>query len=68
MVQDDTSYYRQRAVTHRAMALAAEGHKVREIHEEFARHYEALAKPAELRSTCLVDPRPAHAAVAVAVA
>jgi len=51
MSQDHTSYYRQRAVTQRAMALAAERQNVREIHEELARNYEALAESAELRPT-----------------
>lgn len=46
---DDTSYYRQRAVTERAMALASERQDVREIHEELARQYEALVTHAELR-------------------
>lgn len=49
MSGDDTSYYRQRAVTERAMALAAERQNVREIHEELARQYEALVEQAELR-------------------
>lgn len=49
MSQDDTRYYRQRGVTQRAMALAAERQNVREIHEELARNYEALAKRAEPR-------------------
>jgi hypothetical protein len=43
MLHDDASYYRQRAVTYRAVALAAECKRVREIHEELARQYEALA-------------------------
>ena len=42
---DDTSYYRQRAVTERALALSAECSDVREIHEELARLYEALDLP-----------------------
>jgi hypothetical protein len=54
MFQDDASYYRQRAVTHRAMLLAAERQNVREIHEEFARQYEALTKSAQLRSMFMV--------------
>lgn len=49
MSPDDTSYYRQRAVTERAMALAADRQNVREIHEELARQYEALVSHAELR-------------------
>ena len=51
MSSDDTSYYRQRAVNERAMALAADRQNVREIHEELARQYEALVEQAELRPT-----------------
>ena len=51
MSADDTSYYRQRAVTERAMALASERQDVREIHEELARQYEALVNQVELRTT-----------------
>lgn len=51
MSSDDTSYYRQRAVTERAMALSSERRDVREIHEELARQYEALVDQAELRTT-----------------
>jgi hypothetical protein len=54
MFQDDASYYRQRALTHRAMLLAAERQNVREIHEEFARQYEALTESAQLRSMFMV--------------
>ncbi len=50
MTCDDTSYYRQRAVTERAMALSADRHDVREIHEELARQYEALVNQTELRT------------------
>ena len=49
-MSDEASYYRQRAVTERAMALSAERENVREIHEELARQYEALVDQAELRS------------------
>jgi hypothetical protein len=49
MSRDDGSYYRERAQTERAMALASERQNVREIHEELARQYEALAEQAELR-------------------
>ena len=45
----DVSYYRQRAVTERAMALNAKQKNVREIHEALAHYYEALVKHAELR-------------------
>ena len=51
MSSDDTSYYRQRAVDERAMALAADRQNVREIHEELARQYEALVEQSELRPT-----------------
>jgi hypothetical protein len=51
MSNDDTSYYRQRAVTERAMALEANRQNVREIHEELARQYDALVARAELRPT-----------------
>ncbi|MBA3510799.1 hypothetical protein [Sphingomonas sp.] len=50
MSQDDASYYRQRAVDHRAMALAADRRNVREIHEELAHQYDALVERADLRS------------------
>ena len=49
MSSNDASYYRQRAVAERAMALAAERENVREIHEELARQYEALVEQSELR-------------------
>ena len=49
MTANDASYYRQRAVTERALALAAERSNVREIHEELARQYEALVDQADLR-------------------
>ena len=49
-MSDETTYYRQRAVTERAMALSAERQNVREIHEELARQYEALVNQADLRS------------------
>lgn len=51
MSHDDTSYYRKRAVTERAMALAADRQNVREIHEELARQYDALVEQVELRPT-----------------
>lgn len=51
LMSDDSSYYRQRAVTERAMALASERQDVREIHEELARQYEALVDHSELRTT-----------------
>lgn len=54
MSRDDTSYYRQRAVTERAMALSSERENVREIHEELARLYDALAQQSELRPVLAV--------------
>lgn len=47
----DDRYYRERAATERAMALASEQREVREIHEELARQYDALVEQSELRST-----------------
>ena len=49
MVRDDTAYYRQRVVTERAMATFANRKEVAAIHEELARHYEALADQDEAR-------------------
>ena len=49
MVRDDIAYYRQRAVTERAMAKFANRKEVAVIHEELARQYEALADQHELR-------------------
>jgi hypothetical protein len=50
MSPDDISYYRQRAVTQRAMAQLAERQGVREIHEELARLYDALVEQEDLRN------------------
>ena len=58
MSSSDASYYRQRAVTERAMALSAERENVREIHEELARQYEALVDQAELRSGLRIERSP----------
>lgn len=55
MSRDDASSYRQRAVDHRAMALAADRQNVREIHEELARQYDALVEQAELRSALRIQ-------------
>ncbi len=55
MSRDDASYYRQRAVDHRAMALAAGRQNVREIHEELAHQYDALVEQAELRSALRIQ-------------
>lgn len=49
MSHDDTKYYRERAVSERAMALCAAAQNVAEIHDELARQYEALAHQPELR-------------------
>jgi hypothetical protein len=46
----DTEYYRQRAVTERALARSSERRNVAEIHEELARLYEALVAQEELRA------------------
>ena len=51
MVEDDTAYYRQRAVTELAMAGSASRTDVAGIHEELARQYQALADQHELRPT-----------------
>ena len=48
---DDTSYYRQRAIDERALALKAERQDVAAIHEELARQYQALVDRVELRPT-----------------
>jgi hypothetical protein len=49
MSRKDSDYYRQRAATEHALAQAAARANVREIHEELARHYEALTHEAQLR-------------------
>ncbi len=51
MSDNDTKYYRQRAIEERALALKSERRNVAEIHEELARQYQALVDQAELRST-----------------
>ena len=56
MVDDDTAYYRQRAVVELAMAGSASRTEVAGIHEELARQYQALADQYELRlPPCAVD-------------
>jgi hypothetical protein len=45
----DSSYYRKRAVTERALALRSDRMNVREIHMELARLYEALVGQEDLR-------------------
>lgn len=58
MSAHDTRYYRRRAAEERALASVSERQKVREIHEELARQYEALVDRAELRPTLsIVVPR-----------
>lgn len=61
MSESDTRYYRERAATERAMAVAAERQDVREIHEELARQYEALVEQAVLRPTSGIHLPPAEA-------
>ena len=55
MSAQDTRYYRERAAKERALALASERQKVREIHEELARQYAALVEQTELRSTLRIQ-------------
>ena len=47
----DAEYYRERAISERALAKAAERQNVAEIHEELARQYEALVEQDGLRPT-----------------
>jgi hypothetical protein len=61
-LNEDTNYFRRRAVSERAMASAADRQDVREIHEELARQYEALVAQPTLR------PSSADPALAVAAA
>jgi hypothetical protein len=49
MTSIDTAYYRQRAVTERALARTTKNSKVAAIHEELGRQYQALVDHAELR-------------------
>jgi hypothetical protein len=49
MTSTDTAYYRQRAVTERALAKATKNQNVAAIHEELARQYQALVDQIELR-------------------
>lgn len=49
MSAEDTDYYRRRAAEERARASDSKRQNVREIHEELARHYEALVQRSELR-------------------
>ncbi len=58
MSDHHTRYYRERAVTERALALASENREVREIHEELARQYDALVEQADLRSTLPIHTLP----------
>ncbi len=52
MSDHDARYYRERAATERAMALASERQEVREIHEELARQYDALVEQATFDQPC----------------
>ncbi len=61
MFDYDTRYYRERAVTERAMARASERQEIRAIHEELARQYDALVEQAELRLTQCIHLTPAAA-------
>lgn len=49
MSDDETEYFRERAVTERALAVSAERIEVRAIHAELARLYDALVEQPELR-------------------
>lgn len=49
MSSNDAAYYRQRAVTERALAKASSQANVAAIHEELARQYQALVDQAGLR-------------------
>lgn len=51
MYPADVEYYRQRAISERALAKAANRQNVAEIHEELARQYEALVEHDALRPT-----------------
>ena len=51
MSPDDQDYYRARAIEEHERAGSSERANVREIHEELARLYEALAEQADLRPT-----------------
>ncbi len=64
MSDHDARYYRERAATERAMALASERQEVREIHEELARQYDALVEQADLRPTLRIHLPPAEVQLA----
>ena len=49
MSQEDQDYYRARAIEERERANSSDRANVREIHEELARLYEAMAEQVELR-------------------
>ena len=51
MFDNDTEYYRLRAIKERESALQSERQDVAAIHEELARQYQALVERAELRPT-----------------
>lgn len=46
---NNTEYYRRRALEELAMAFKSENREVAAIHEELARQYQALSAQAELR-------------------
>ncbi len=60
MSDHDTRYYRERAITERALALASARQDVREVHEELARQYDALVEHAHLRPTLGIHLPPAE--------
>lgn len=49
MTTTDTEYYRGRAISERALAIAAKDPLVGAIHEDLAQQYQALADHVELR-------------------
>ena len=49
MSSNEIDYYRKRANDERRLALAARRQNVAAIHEELAKHYQALVDQAELR-------------------
>lgn len=51
----ETAYYRERAVTERALALKSKNQEIAEIHEELARLYQALVDHKVLRPTLRIS-------------
>jgi hypothetical protein len=64
MLENETAYYRQRAVTERVTARSASRKEVAAIREELARQYQALADQHELRP----PPRATHPDLAAVIA